>query len=653
VHLVCLMVMVAAPGACLTAAVCARGIRLPAPTAIALCLAGGYLLAGGVALLLALAGVLSTATVVAGIIAVSAVPLALAWRARAPAAWPSAVRAALQEDRWPLGLGAAALVLIGAGSARFDPAVNLASHGRWRYWADAREIAVLGHVPSVTTQWGTERAATVSKLFLNCFSAAYSLLVGGQVIPAFGALYVLGAVATAAALWAVAWELGLRFTAPLLPLLCAAPLYVGTQFVYHLGLYRAEMIGRPAAFTAVALAVRALTQRGRTLPLLAGFLLGASAISHGVAALAAVLLGLSLAAAWAIARRQPRTALRTAALVAGPAVLFPALALLAAGGTLGLSGATSHYTAVHGHDPTALFSGSRRPLHTSTFYVSPTELARAFVAAATGPELPLHLLVPVIVLAIVLAVLGTWLLPGEFGWIVAGAAGFGFLLYVVALVFSARSHAYIPATFGERRMFDYAGPALTLAALPWLECAIRWAGQISRATWVVGAVAAAALAAVVAWDIRPRSVGPGAAQLREAMLAVHDNVPCTARVLANRRSNGAFEVLAGRESVLDGMAPYLRPTLLRQVLDLSAEARAALRAAPGSRAFLAREHVGYIVLLAGPGGPIASAAAPSALDRAGWLRKVYAGRQAVIYRVAGAAGQGATAPGLDCNATPG
>src|SRR5262249_21156619 len=151
---------------------------------------------------------------------------------------------------------------------------NLAAYGRWRYWADAREIAVLGHVPSVTTQWGAEHPATVSKLFLNCFSAAYSLLAGGQVVPAYGALYVLGAVGTAAALWALAWELGFRFSAPLLPLVCSTPLHVlgvrldiGTRFVYHLGLYRAEMIGRLAAFTALALAVRALSHQGRTLPL--------------------------------------------------------------------------------------------------------------------------------------------------------------------------------------------------------------------------------------------------------------------------------------------------------------------------------------------------------------------------------------------------
>src|SRR3954453_4358380 len=97
----------------------------------------------------------------------------------------------------------------------------------------------------MTTQWAGKYPPTITKILLNCFTAAYSSLAGANAVSGLGALYVLGAVGTAVALWALSWELGLRSPSFLLPLLCATPLRFGgislsSRFADNAGLYKAE-----------------------------------------------------------------------------------------------------------------------------------------------------------------------------------------------------------------------------------------------------------------------------------------------------------------------------------------------------------------------------------------------------------------------------
>jgi hypothetical protein len=132
------------------------------------------------------------------------------------------------------------------------------------------------------------------------------------------------------------------------------------------------------------------------------------------------------------------------------------------------------------------------------------------------------------------------------------------------------------------------------------------------------------------------------------MNAVRSHVPCGARLLANRRSNAVFETLTGRESVLEGMAPYLRPPVLDRVLGQIAGAEHALAADAGALAFLRREQVGYVVLLPRRAGDVAAATDRAALARAPWLTRVHVDPSVTIYRVSGAPQPGRPPPGYDC-----
>ena len=82
------------------------------------------------------------------------------------------------------------------------------------------------------------------------------------------------------------------------------------------------------------------------------------------------------------------------------------------------------------------------------------------------------------------------------------------------------------------------------------------------------------------------------------MTALARTVPCNARVLVNVRTAGSFEVLAGRTSVDEGMAPYLRPSVLRRVLPIVLGAHRFFRDPAANRAFIENQHVD--VVLASP-----------------------------------------------------
>jgi hypothetical protein len=645
---------VVVPGATALLAL-SRRISPPVPTALALVLALGYTVSGSVALVLALAHVFSTAAFAIGLVAAVAALLTVALSSGRPPR-PAWVRRPAEAELPALAAGGLGLAVVAFSALRVDPAVNLTSGGRWRYWADGREIAVLGHVPSSVHQWGASYPTTVSKVFLNAFTAGFSSLAGADVLPGYGALYLLGLVGTAAALWALAWELELRATSPLVPLLCAAFLHlhgvgVSERFAGIEGLYKAEWIGRMVAFTSLALAIRGLRRGERSSLLLGGGLLAVAAVTHGVPTLVVLLLGVAYLAAWSVAERRPRQAAVAVLTVALPATLVAGVVLLAAGGNLGFGGATSPYVEVNGADPTALFTGSGRGLRSGTFYLQPWLLAKRLAEAGLSTEPGTLVMVLLIVAVAAAAVLGLWRMPRDLAPLPATAALFGLLLWLVAVAFSARSHAYIPATFGQRRLFDFANLAVLLAVLPWLELAARRFAGHGRRT-LVPALAAVAVAAAVAHQLQPAPVGSDAGRLAAAMNAVHANVPCGARILPNRRSNAAFEVLAGRESVLEGMAPYLRPTMLSSVLTQIRQAEQVLRGDPAGRDLLRREGIGYVVLLSGKSGSVSRASRRQALAQAEGLQQVYADRNVVIYRVDGAPPPGQPAPGFDCQAPP-
>lgn len=649
-----IFLLVLLPGFCAMAACRSAGVVVSLPTAFALTLALGYTAAGATAFVLALAGLLSEWSFLLGLGLVSLALLAVARYRPSSRTWRTAIWAARLRPGC-VGVGVFALLVVGVSAVRVDPGVNLQFAGRWRYWADGREIAVLGRIPETTTQWATQHQTAVSKIFLNCFTAGFSSVVGANAISAFGALYVLGMLGTAIALWAVAWEMGLRVTSALVPLLCASPLHLAglslsLRFADNSGLYKAEEIGRMVAFTALAAAIRGLrTQAWRPLALSA-VLFAAAALTHGVATAAALLLGCAYAIAWAVVTGRWRAVARSVLTVSVPASLLIALILLAAGGTVGFGGANSSYVAFDGFDPTALFAGKLRPLRDGSFYLSPWQLLQRFAEAASGWVPSAFGLIIVMVAMAGLAVLGQRTLRHRIAPLPAAACLFIALTVVAALAFSNHSNSYIPATFGQRRLYDYASLGVLLVVLPWAEWGLSLASRaFPRRAVALGAALSVLIVSWVGYRLQPPQPGQRASQLAHAMNAVRTHVPCGERILANRRSNATFEALVGRESVLEGMAPYLRPTELTRVLTLIHNAKPALMGASGGRGFLVREHVGYVVIFRQSGLVASSEVNSGALTREG-LQQVYRDSNVAIYRVSGVAATTPRPPaGYDCD----
>ena len=118
------------------------------------------------------------------------------------------------------------------------------------------------------------------------------------------------------------------------------------------------------------------------------------------------------------------------------------------------------------------------------------------------------------------------------------------------------------------------------------------------------------------------------------MATVARVVPCDARVLVNVRTAGSFEVLAGRTSIDEGMAPYLRPPVLRRVLPLVLGAHRFFRDPAANRAFIENQHVDVVVAVAGArvgGRPMLKRGRRGVLDTVPWLRPLVRTRTVTIY----------------------
>ena len=165
-----------------------------------------------------------------------------------------------------------------------------------------------------------------------------------------------------------------------------------------------------------------------------------------------------------------------------------------------------------------------------------------------------------------------------------------------ALLFSYRYDTQIPGDFGLRRLYDYASftPALIVPAT--IEVAL--ARLFQRRPMALGAVAVsvAVLATVVSVDRIPDR-DPGARAGLAEIGSLAQALPCDARILPNARSAGSWEALTGRRSVIEGLAPYLRPEVMAQVLPRLIEAREFLGDPSAREGFLAQQNIDYVVVL--------------------------------------------------------
>ena len=546
-------------------------------------------------------------------------------------------------------LAGLALLLAVAVTRPFYPAeLNLSIAAPWRYWADGLEVAAAGSVPSETGQWGTEIPTTVSKVIFNAFEGGVSFLLGPDPLEPMQGILAVTAVGLTAALLALARELGLRLLAPLVPALALflpGWLPFSRAIAFDLNTYKAENVGRMIAFCAVVAGIAYVRGRGGpALALVAGALLAVAGLTHLVPALIA---GLMLALYAVAAALIDRGLLRRVLVGAGATAAVFGVSYLGvlglAGGDLGFQRATSgsSFTGLPRNvDPT--YSFGRQKLIESTpegrFYIPPRDLVKRFASQAI-PLRDSARLAALVLAALALATIGMVLIERALLPLAIVTWGVAITLLAVGIVFSYRFGTLIPANFGPRRLFGYMTLVPALVVPGFLEAVARPLTRRSSLALAVLPLVAGGLAIwAAAARIPERSLPPA-----ENGLAVFDRVadvvPCGARMLPNARTAGSWEAITGRRSIIEGMAPYLRPEIMAHVLPLLVDAREFFRRPEANRELLAREQVDYVVFVQpGPwigtaGGIIPADGDLAAVESLPNLRPVYEDDELSVFAV--------------------
>jgi hypothetical protein len=193
------------------------------------------------------------------------------------------------------------------------------------------------------------------------------------------------------------------------------------------------------------------------------------------------------------------------------------------------------------------------------------------------------------------------------------AAVFGAGLAAGAYLLFAISDTYVPMRTGPRRLLPYELVLPVVAAVILLVLGDRllrsgWRALLPRrgAALAAGLAMALVTAAMVAPapdtglddDSEPGLTITGYAAYRW----IDDNLPPTARLLANAYTDGSVAALARRTGIVDGRAVYLEDrAFLAESTALVLAARTVFLDpdGPGARRFLAREGVTHLLVAAG------------------------------------------------------
>jgi hypothetical protein len=548
--------------------------------------------------------------------------------------------------RWTLAPGLIGLGAFAVQKLRMDPGTLLSSsEAAWRYWGDGLEILHAGRVPETTLQWGMVLPTTVSKVVLNSFEAGIASVAPHGAPPTMMALVWLGAVGLFAALLALGRAIGLGPLAVWVPavlLVAPAALPLNSEFAEDTTTYRVETLGRMLAVCAAVVALAIVRGRGgRREAVVAGVLLGAGAGTHLIpVAVLGVFVVLYAAASLALDGAGRRRRAGRIAWAAGAAALVTVVVWLAA---LGASGGDLGFQRARGSggypgfpatlDPTKTFEVVK-PSHPrgrrSGWAIRPSQIGTVAVSSVFNEvqiATPRRDFAGLALLAIGSAA-ALLRRRRSLGPAVVAAWATAVVLVGLGLYFSHRYRTFVPATFGPRRLFEYGVllavlTAVVVASAAFRETAARIGRRRGRTVRRAGAVVAAALAVLVAASVSPRQTSPLEQRGFQLMQTLARTVPCDARMLVNVRTAGSFEVLARRTSVDEGMAPYLRPSVLRRVLPVVLGAKAFFKDPAANRAFIDRERVDVVIAVAESkvgGRPLLKHDRRSALKGVSWLR---------------------------------
>jgi hypothetical protein len=572
-------------------------------------------------------------------------------------------RGEVAGERWPYLLGL--LVVGGMVAVRltYSGISDLFDQTPLRYWADGLEIADAHRIPSLSLQWGHMFPSTTSKIFLNCFNAAASFALGRGPVAPMGALLFVTSMGLVLGAFALAREMGMRWTAPLLVLiLFADQVRLNKGLTTDLTWYKAEDVGRMLILVALVFVVRALRndrwRDARRDALIAGGLFGVGMGTHLVPVVVGAALAAGYTVAWIVLRHKPIEVARVIGLTAGAAVVIGGIVLFAPRGDIGFQGASdpAAYRALAAElhqpacwDPTLYLSRGTivQPCHqfTGGFYNSPSYIYRGFVSRTIGggTARARYLILVPIGYAVSVAVLLVWGTADLKATAVAMAL-FAALVLAAALYFSHRYGVYAIALFGERRLFDYTGLPVAILALGVLEVLILAAARVGASgqerAWVPPVAAALALF-VVAAVLLPKD---RAGRAHDAYLAtalgplewIERNAPCQGRILADRRTLATFQLYSRRAGVLEGMGPYLRPDVLTTAIRSMFSARQFFLNPAANEQYLRQQGIWAVVVTA-PGQPLGGAlkVAPTdlaAMSSAPFLRVAARSPSVTVYR---------------------
>jgi hypothetical protein len=653
--LLVVMVVVLVPGAGATLAAFRPGL-LGVEAAIALTFGLGYAVAALTATALAVTGTIGRTSFVIALALVTAALWAAAFRWRSPRAELRALAIDARCSRWILVPGLVGLTAFAIEKLRVQPLTILSSsQAAWRYWADGLEILRAGGVPATTLQWGIHIPTTVSKVALNSFEAGIASVAPNGALPTIAALVWLGSVGLFAALLALGRALGLRVLSVVVPAVLLASSDSGPinpEFTQDANSYRVETIGRMVAVCAVVVAIAVVRGRaGRREAAVAGILFGAAAGTHLIPVVVVGIFVVWYAAASIAVGRRRRPRLRRIAGAAGITALVTVavwLAVLAAsGGDLGFQRAREG----GGYpgfpvtlDPTKTFEVIK-PSHPrgrrSGWAIRPMRLGETAVASVFDDvqvTTPRRDYVALALLALASGLV-LWRRPRALGPVTLASWASALSLVVAGLYFSHRYRTFVPATFGPRRLFEYGVlfaviAAAAVASTVLRDVVARTARGRRHGLRRAGAVGAAAIAVALCAATPPRAATPLERDGLDVMTTLARTVPCNARILVNVRTAGSFEVLARRTSIDEGMAPYLRPSVLRRVLPIVLGAHKFFHDPAANRAFIENQHVDVVLALAGPkvaGRALLKRGRRGVLNHVPWLRPLVEGPNFTIY----------------------
>lgn len=581
--------------------------ELELPSRLALAFALGYGVSALTSYVLALAGAFYAVPAFTLVGASAAACWAVAWRRARRLGRLRRPRLDLKRNPTTL----VGLVLMAALAAvHHDRLAAFVARIPFRYWVDGMQIAHAHEIPGESIEYGDLHSTVSSKVLLSAFNA-----LGSEAIPsaqvAVGALLWIVIVASAIALWALAREAGLKTTAPLIPVLAMAnPL--GISLTQDLDALRAEVLARMVAFTALTFGVRALLRGGRRDALVGGAVLAISAGTHLVPTVFACLLLAGFAVAGVLARRSAAgflTVARPIGALAVGALVGYGLILVAPGST-GFGGATASSGYVgypRGFDPTAYLANVASRPASGEWYRTPGQVVGAFVAQAFGDgdlkRAGRLWLVVIAVGALAAALYVLVRVASDLRYVPLACWTAAALSILIALYFSRRYEVYTLGTFGMRRFFDYSTLLVLLAGAATLELGL---GALRRLrAWVPLAAGLAITIVLAAAALAGQATRPTLDESRALPLLswIRVNTECDGRLVANARTVGVFHALTGRTSVTEGMGPFLRPEMLREIVSLLMETEQFFRDPAGERDFLARRDIDYVIALHDPVTP--------------------------------------------------